>query len=608
MPDHTHTHTSELYARIRSRAGRNLPFADFIDDSLSYRQLLASIDKLSHLFAEKHIRAGDKILIVTASDKHAITLSIAALLEGAVPTLLSVDTGSQRARAIAEKLRPRLIFTDNDLAGIWDWLETDRFIGIRTTSRIFTISRLFRSSSNQPSLYPDLLEQRPSREPGCNAHPDDLAFIPFTSGTTSEPKGILTTHENLFEHLDSLRRIFSYDEKSRLFNNLSLAHNDGFVQGPLLALWSGATLIRPPAFTVQNLETLLNLLYSKRVTHMITVPTILSLVDRLTRNNDYFEDEGFRHVISVAAKLDRNLWNRLQQRFGIRICNIYGLTETVAGGVYCGPGDDHFRLGTVGKPLDMEARIVDQDEQDCLPGQQGELWLRGRNVVPGYLDLPGDTAATFSGGWLHTGDLARMDDEGFIEIVGRKKAMIMSGGYNIHPDEINEVLMLHPDVAQAATIGLADPDWGELVASVVESRGAAGEAELIEHCRQHLEPYKVPKSVTLVDELPRGVSGKVILSSLPALIEASHPASPSGKHGARHEDILEMAARVFNQPVETLSLNAASDDTPGWDSLGHLNLITAAEEEFGIRFSMDEMMAIDSLQRLHSLIESKRNQ
>ena len=578
---------------------------DFIDDSLSYRQLLTFIRRLSHLFAERGIQEHDRILIATASDKHAVILAIATMLQDAVPTLLSMDTGSHRAQAITQKLDPRLIFADQELAESWNWLDANRHIGIRTMARTPIISKLLGKQKGEASLYPDLLHHRPQGEPKCNARPSDTAFIPFTSGTTSEPKGVLTTHENLFEHLDTLCRIFSYDEQSRLFNNLSLAHNDGFVQGPLLALWSGAQLIRPPAFTVHNLETLLNLVYSRRVTHMITVPTILALVDRLTRNNDYFEDTYFRYIISVAAKLDPNLWHRLQERFGIRICNIYGLTETVAGGLYCGPGDDHFRLGTVGKPLDMEAKIVDQYGKDCQTGEQGELWLRGHNVVPGYLDFPDETAATFSDGWLRTGDLAKTDHDGFIEIVGRKKAMIMSGGYNIHPDEINEILMLHPDVTQAATIGMADSDWGELVASVVESSGAVTEETLIEHCRQHLESYKIPRSITFAKALPRGVSGKVLMNRLPALIETS--ASSPTQQRTRYENILEIAARVFNQPVNTLSLTASSHDTPGWDSLGHLNLITAAEEEFDIRFSIGEMMAIDSLQSLHDLIEQKRN-
>ncbi|NWF39538.1 AMP-binding protein [Mariprofundus sp. NF] len=598
-------YTGALYRDIKVRAKNNTLFADFNDEKLTYRQLLNSVQKLTSFFRTHELKQDSRIIIVTKHDKHAITILTAALLEGFSPILLSVEAKSKRLQAIAEKVSPQMIFVDDELQPALPWLAEFLSVSILEESNRSLFAQLFGKKNRSVECYPSLLTDYGISEPACAARADDIAFISFTSGTTSEPKGILTTHANLFEHLETLTRVFGYTEQSRIFNNLSLAHNDGFVQGPLLALFSGALLYRPPAFTIQNLEERLNSLFSKRITHFITVPTILSLIDRLTSNNDYFEGEDFRCLISVAAKLDANLWERSQQRFGINICNIYGLSETVAGGLFCGPDKDSFALGTVGKPVDMDIRIVDEKGCDCSVNEEGELWLKGENVTPGYLDDPIATTSLFFNDWLCTGDMARQNPEGFIEIVGRKKAIIMSGGFNIHPDEINEVLMSHPQVADSATVGIADQDWGELVVSVVESDDDLDEANLIDHCRHFLEPIKVPKTIVTTNRLPRGVSGKVLLSEIRDLITDTIHKSDRNNTTIPHSDIVGLAASVFNASEKKLSLNSSSDQTPGWDSLGHLNLITATEQRYDIQFSMDEMMRVDSLQCLLEMVQNK---
>ncbi len=601
-------YTSALYQNIKIRAHQKKCFADFDDEKITYRQLQKSVQKLTSFFRSHNIEAGAKIIIMTRHDKHAITLFIAALLEGFTPIMLSAETKSNRVQAITDKISPQLIFIDEEFQAVdkvWLWLSEYFCVFILGQSNTSLLSKLLNKNDKSDQHYPNFLANYDLNEPACASQAEDIAFISLTSGTTSAPKSILTTHANLFEHLATITRVFDYNDQSRIFNNLSLAHNDGFVQGPLLALYSGALLFRPQAFSIQNMERLLNTIFSKRITHFITVPTILSLIERLTSNHDYFEGEDFRYLVSVAAKLDRNIWDRLQQRFGIKICNMYGLSETVAGGLFCGPDNDTFALGTVGKPIDMEAIIVNEEGHDCSVNEEGELLLKGKNVTPGYLDDPVATASLFAGDWLCTGDIARQNSEGFIEIVGRKKAIIMSGGFNIHPDEINEVLMLHPKVGDSATIGIPEPDWGELVVSAVESEVTVNEADLINHCRQYLEPMKVPKTIVALNKLPRGISGKVILSEVRKLIENVIKNSEKNNHKITHNDIIDLAASVFNVSPNIFSLNTPADKIPGWDSLGHLNLITATEQRFDVQFAMDEMMSVDSLQRLLDVVHKK---
>lgn len=601
------TLSSDLYRKIKSKAREKQIFVDFDDTTLTYRELLDTIQRLVFFFQSRGLTIGTRIILLTRHDNHAILLFVAALLEGLTPIILSADAKSDRVRAIAGRVLPGCIFIDSELKDAWQWLERYCCIPItrdRRTRKGF-LGKLFATHDNHSMQYPDLLRYCKKQEPSCSAKKDDIAYILFTSGTTSTPKGILTSHENVFEHLETLTRTFSYNSSKRIFNNMALAHADGLFQGPLLALFSGALLFRPQPFSVQDMELLFNTIYQKRITHFITVPTVLSLADRLLGHDDYFIGKDFGHIISVAAKLDPHLWQRLEKRFKVRICNMYGLSETVSGGVFCGPDDSTFAIGTIGKPIDMEARIVNDKSKDCLMGEEGELWLKGKNVIPGYLDEPEATAALFAGDWLRTGDIARLRSDGRIEIVGRIKAVIISGGFNIFPDEITEILRLHPDVDDAVTVGISDRDWGELVVCAVESEKTVDEGQLINHCRLYLENYKVPRRIIQFKKLPRGISGKARLQEIRISIEKDLIGAGNGEEKIDIAEIIALASVVFNSSVDRLGPDLPPQEIPGWDSLGHLNLIAAVEQKFKVQFAVEEMMRVDSLQSLHDILLAK---
>lgn len=607
MTTDSDNYTKVLYQKIKTRAVKKLIFAELRGSTLTYRQLLGDIERLITLFREHDLKTGSRVVIITRHDKEAMTLFIAALLEGLTPVILPPDTKSARAETIAKKVSTKMILMDEKLFNRWSWVRQYNAVPVLPEKQkpAALLGKFLRKSAEGASQYQGMVSDNKAVEPACASGPDDIAYILFSSGTTSDPKGILITHANLFTHLDTLVRIYNYGEKSRIFNNLSLAHADGMIQGPILTLFSGAFLFRPAPFTVQNLEAELNGVYSKRISHFITVPTVISLIDHLTTNDDYFECEDFNCIISVAAKLDKALWQRSEERFGVRICNIYGLTETVAGGVFCGPLDETFKIGTVGKAIDMEIKIVDTEGVELPSGRDGELWMKGANVTPGYFDDPEATSTLFSGPWLRTGDVARIDIDGFVEIVGRIKAIIMSGGFNIHPDEIDEVLMKHPSVASSATVGILDDDWGELVVSAVETTVPISEGELINHCRQYLEPIKVPKKIAILDTLPRGISGKVVLNKIREIFTNAESASIATSNGSDKIDIIGLAASVFKVEPDKLSLTSPAETVPGWDSLGHLELITAAEQKYAIEFGMNDMMSVNSLKRLLEIVQAK---
>lgn len=572
----------------------NINFTSFQDKDLSYRDLINGVKKTSSYFEKIGLTHKDIIVISSADDSILITTLFTALLNGITFVVFPTDIKARRAQPILNELNPNHIFIDHDIHCEWDWFKKYQHTDIKSDGFNGILKRIF-NNKNTPAHFPAITQQLPPREPSLQGESNSIAFIAYSSGTTSAPKGIMLTYQNLFEHLLTLKNSFQYSSDSKIFNNLSLAHNDGLVQGPILSAYLGASLYRPEGFTVQNIEMLLNTIYRENISHFIAVPTIISLIDRLTTHNDYFESPSFKYFISVAAKLDNNLTTRIKNRFGITLSNIYGLTETVAGGIFSIAGTASYCFGTVGKPIDIEAKIVNEADQ---PSEVGELLLKGNNIMQGYYKNPEASANVIRDGWLYTGDLASYSSDGFIQIVGRKKSVIMSGGYNIHSDEIDEALMAHPNVIASCTIGVEDVEWGEIVTSVIELSMDTDENELFLHCRNLLETYKVPKQIIVTDALPRGVSGKVSIPDLKAMVADIDTASPHVHQDLSESGIINMAASVFNLEPSELSLTTDYASLKEWDSLGHLDLIGYAENCFSIKLGIQDVLNINNLEDL----------
>jgi long-chain acyl-CoA synthetase len=595
--------------RLRADSNSRRAFLELPEGALSYSGLWKKISQTVALFESLALPRGGRILIVTQGDQDAIVLFIAALLDGRCPALLPADTPQARAGAIADKMRPDCVFVDDVIALAAPWTQAWKTIAIAASRPRGggILGRLLGDRAQVSTTYPAMLDALKPREPVPTGNMQDLAFVSFTSGTTAAPKGVMITHRNLFEHLATIATRFDYGRESRILNNMVLSHVDGLVQGPLLALACGGTLLRPRPLDARSIGPLLEDVYALHATHFITVPTILSIAARRAEHDDYFRADEFRHLVSVAAKLDPTIWSLAERRFGVRISNMYGLTETVTGGLFCGPDDASHAIGTVGVPVDIEARIVDAQGDTVAAGEVGELWLRGANVTPGYLDDATATAELFSGDWLRTGDLAVLRPDGKYEICGRLKALVVSGGFSVHPDEIDEVLLAHPSVGDAASIGIPHPEWGEVLVSAVVASKHIGEESLIRHCRDHLEPKKVPMRIHLVDALPRGRSGKVDRAALARLVLGG-PGQDESKpdRASAAAEVFALASRVFRVPHARLSERDDPDSIDGWDSLNHLQLINAVEDAFDIEFAMADVMGIRSLGALVAATERKR--
>ena len=460
----------------------------------------------------------------------------------------------------------------------------------------------------EASLWDTLREVSPVPPPD-GLSDDREAYVLMTSGSTSKPKGVPISRAGLLLHARTLSLQYGYGPGSRLFCTLPLFHTDGLIHGLVVAWMNAAQALRPARFSLSEAGELLDSLYALRATHFITVPTQLLILERFSEGReDTFRSEEFRCVVSSAAPLETSLWARFQNRFRVRVANCYGLTETVCGGLFCGPGDETFRMGTVGKPLDCQVRIVDDSGSDLKPLEVGELLMGGAHITPGYLTAEeAADRSTFVDGWFRTGDLAVCDHDGFYRIVGRKKNIIISGGINLQPEEVSAALCTLSGVQEAVAFGIEDEVFGEiLVACVSPADGIRPtEAKLLAQCRTVLAAEKVPKAIAILPAIPHGATGKVDVERSKTFFLSARSRHPLGASADLEHEVLAMAAEVFKAPLTEIRPSFAAADIPGWDSFGHLAFMVELEARFGIQLAPAEILSVRTLADAQRLVRAK---
>ena len=536
---------------------------------LTYGTLKDRVGRLQTLFRCHGLGPGDRIVIISSDDSSVISLYFATIRAGLVAVIGNSETTPVEVARLIAAAEPRMVFVDRTIMPIEDLValspENCHLIAIDGTlslrkrslvSKLLGGNKLDVLEKADRGAFPALLQDvEPSSFAPAQADAA-VAHMLFTSGTTSRPKGVEITHGNIRAQLSTFLSVYGYDANSRILNILPLHHTDGLMQGPVVALIAGATVYRPGRFRVTDLPELTATVREERITHFIVVPTLLSLMMRLDEKyNDGFKGSDLRVLRSSADLLDPTLWRSFEKRFGVEVTNSYGLTETVCEALYCGPAPDTKRIGTIGKPIDCKARIVDDRGNDLPPGQVGELWISGSNIMKGYFRQPEETAAVLTDDWYHTGDLARVDADGFFTMAGRKKTVIITGGINVHPENITTTIRELEGVIDAVTFGLEDEVFGEIVVScvVVAPDSGLDANAILTHCRIFLSTEKVPAAVYFLDDLPRGPAGKVLLDDVKGLA-AQKAGEKINSTGDILEQVLEIAGRTFRVPTSTLTL------------------------------------------------------
>jgi malonyl-CoA/methylmalonyl-CoA synthetase len=423
---------------------------------------------------------GDRLVLSLPSSVELIALYVAALRLGATVVPANAAYVERELQAIVTSADPSLVIVEP---------------GRRVEGPLAT---------------PDQIAARRAARPVLDrAEPGDPALLCFTSGTTGDPKGVVLSHRNLLASSESVRLSWRWQDADGLLLALPLFHLHGLGVGVNGSLLAGSRMILFDRFDPAGLA---EAAAREDATMFFGVPT---MYQRLAGILD--GDGGATHAIRTlrllvagSAALPATLWELIRERTGHEVLERYGMTETVmnVSNLYDGPRVP----GAIGHPLPgVEIRLLDRDGTPAITGQ-GEIALRGENVLRSYWRL-GESPVD-ADGWFRTGDVAHRGDDGLVRIVGRTRELIISGGYNVFPREVEEVLLRHPAVAEAAVFGRPSAEWGEEVVAAVVPSAAVEVAELVAHCRDSLAPYKCPKTVDLRSSLPRNALGKILRSEL----------------------------------------------------------------------------------------------
>lgn len=345
--------------------------------------------------------------------------------------------------------------------------------------------------------------------------PEDTAILLYTGGTTGVSKGAELTHRNLVVNVHQTRAwLWSMeDEKETLLCVLPFFHSYGMTTGMHLAILSRSAMLLLPRFELTDVAKQIK---KHRPTIFCGVPSMYNAINRYEKLSEQ-DVSSIRLCISGGAALPVEVQRRFEQKTGGKLVEGYGLTETSPVAAV-NPTHGHRKSGTIGIPVpNTDARIVEPETGEGVPdGEVGELALRGPQVMKGYWNMPDETAKVLRNGWLHTGDMATVDEEGFITIVDRKKDVIISAGMNVYPREVEEVLQQHPAIMEAAVVGEPSRVREEVVKAfvILEEGAELSKAELIVFCRDKLSKYKIPRKVEFVEELPKSALGKVLKREL----------------------------------------------------------------------------------------------
>jgi long-chain acyl-CoA synthetase len=367
----------------------------------------------------------------------------------------------------------------------------------------------------EPEAFAELLGDR---EPSSRLAPtgeEDTAVILYTSGTTGKPKGAELTHFNLARNSDvSARTTSNIQPGDVVLGALPLFHSFGQTVSMNASLRVGATLTLLPKFDPGEA---LEIMQRDGVTHFYGVPTMYGALLHHPGREGY-DTSPLRICITGGAPMPVEVLRGFEQAFGCEVLEGYGLSETSPVASSNHPGRPR-KAGSIGTPLEeVEMKVVDENDEEVPQGEVGEIVIRGHNVMKGYWRRPEATEEAMRGGWFHSGDMARVDEDGYYFIVDRKKDLIIRGGYNVYPREVEEVLYEHPKIREAAVLGVPHDEWGEEIgAAVVPHEGEElSPQEVGEYVKERIAAYKYPRIVWFLDELPKGPTGKILKREIEA--------------------------------------------------------------------------------------------
>ncbi|GAB7524167.1 AMP-binding protein [Paraburkholderia sp. 2C] len=514
--------------------------------ALTYAELRNDCRALEARFLDAGLRPGDTVSVLMSNGIQTGRILLAAMYSGLVANPLNLLCQPSQLRYIVEHSDTRAIFVEKETHPAIE----SALAELRTESQGKRLARDILVIETEPdaralpvlpyaeTALAEAATQRNEAQRASGSGDDgsvaatisetpsalrnelcetDVALLMYTSGTTGLPKGVLLTHRNLLANAARITDEHRLADDDRVLASLPLYHINGLVVTLITPLFHAGSVVMTPRFSARTF-------WRDAAFHGCTWINVVPTIVAYLLNCDeacVFDLSALKFCRSASAALPAEHHRAFEARFGIGIIETMGMTETAAP-IFSNPYDASRRkVGSIGLPSGAEAKVLDRDGRECAPNQCGEIVLRGEQVMRGYYKRPEETLAAFTAdGWLRTGDLGYRDEEGYFFINGRAKELIIKGGENIAPREIDEALLKHPGVLDAAAVGVPDSAYGQDIVAYIVPRGTDGDlqtnhcgsldiADLRAHCLRELGRYKTPKEFRFVAELPRGPSGKV---------------------------------------------------------------------------------------------------
>ena len=466
--------------------------------TLTYGQLSKEAKHFSTWLEEQKISTHGHVGLYMHDGRQTSTIFLAAMACGRVITPLNLLAPTDQLAWVLDHSDIEVLFYSPDK-------KQNLLLALEKTKRSFLLCELDPDSEEGP-----FMQSQAGTLPPVQAN--QSALLMYTSGTTGTPKGVLLTHANLLHAARSMASWHSLTEADTVLSSLPIYHINGQVISTITPFVSGGSVVAPHAFSVSSWW---NLAIQYQCTWINMVPTIIAyLINAAKSGGTLPSREGLKSIRfgrSASAPLPPEHHREFEALFGITVIEGMGMTES-ASMVFCNPHDERRRYGSPGLPCGVEAKVIDADGKLLGNNVVGEICLRGGNVLNAYYKAEAETAKAFdSEAWLKTGDLGLRDDDGFYFITGRLKELIIKGGENIAPREIDEAVLKHPAVLDAAAVGIPDVNYGQeiMVCIVLKPGLTCSEEEMRDFCIKELGKFRTPKSILFMDDLPRGPSGKV---------------------------------------------------------------------------------------------------
>src|SRR5215204_2893081 len=484
-----------LKQRVSAAPDKPFLFSEADQRQFTYKEFEAAVKRTASLLVRNGVEKGDVVSLLLPNSVEYVIAYFACWQIGALAGPINSLLKSEEIAYVISNSEARALLVNSEFKPLIENIEADR-----TVMTFDNEAEATRAHTR---------EFEPS-DITC----DDEAIIIYTSGTTGKPKGCLLTHGNVIANARQISGWLRFTDADRLLTIMPLFHMNAVSVTTMSALYAGGSTVVSPKFSASRFWQIIS---DYQVTSFGSVATMLSML--LSTYPDGvpagLNTAQLRFAMCGSAPVPAEALRRFEEMFNCLVIEGYGLSESTCRSTF-NPPDERRRPGSCGLPIGNDMRIVDDEDGDVATGELGEIVLRGENILTGYYKNEVANATAFRNGWFHTGDIGYRDADGFYYIVDRKSDMIIRGGENIYPREIDEVLYQHSDVAAAAVVGVKDELYGEEVAAVVVRKPGANtsEQELIDYCKARLADFKCPKTVHFVEDIPKGPTGKLLKREL----------------------------------------------------------------------------------------------